>query len=398
MILLSDLGIVMPLYYQKEEHIRSAISTILNQSHTNFILFIVIDGALDLLPLVHEIIDGDKRVKIISYKENQGVAYALNKGFEALYQIPSIKYMTWVSNDNIYYPFFLQTLYEGIVKTTSDIGIVYTSYNSIFENGTSADSPQFLESYLRKWMNTIENMFQGCIIGPSFIYKVEYCKRIGPYRFTLIQDYDYFLRMMDYCKIKFIPIETMAYRLNSPFSLSTSISTKPEYHRICWNEVHLAHYETRQRRGIKPELTIVYFLYEATEEILNRYGKLIDQYWTNYKLLLVNCSPKNNIKQINAKYFDMRVSYIDGVNSSPINELNKAKVNLDTPYFMICDGSLLFSEPTMLKPLISTLNENPNYSFVHYNNIDKIVSSTDKNPLLKPYVIYRSEVIKKEQS
>ncbi|WP_051475774.1 glycosyltransferase [Bacillus sp. J37] len=395
---MSDLGIVMPLYYQKEEHIRSAISTILNQSHTNFILFIVIDGALDLLPLVHEIIDGDKRVKIISYKENQGVAYALNKGFEALYQIPSIKYMTWVSNDNIYYPFFLQTLYEGIVKTTSDIGIVYTSYNSIFENGTSADSPQFLESYLRKWMNTIENMFQGCIIGPSFIYKVEYCKRIGPYRFTLIQDYDYFLRMMDYCKIKFIPIETMAYRLNSPFSLSTSISTKPEYHRICWNEVHLAHYETRQRRGIKPELTIVYFLYEATEEILNRYGKLIDQYWTNYKLLLVNCSPKNNIKQINAKYFDMRVSYIDGVNSSPINELNKAKVNLDTPYFMICDGSLLFSEPTMLKPLISTLNENPNYSFVHYNNIDKIVSSTDKNPLLKPYVIYRSEVIKKEQS
>lgn len=393
MIILSDLGIVMPLYYQKEEHIRSAISTILNQTHTDYIFYIVVDGALDLLPLVHEIIGCDKRVKIIAYKENQGVAHALNKGFEALYRIPTIKYTTWVSSDNIYYPFFLQTLYEGIVKSSSDIGIVYTSFNSIFENGTSADSPQFLETF-RKWQSSTDNMFQGCIIGPSFINRVEYCKMVEPYRFTLIQDYDYFLRMMDHCKIKFIPIETMAYRLNSPFSLSTSINTKPEYHRICWNEVHLAHYETRQRRGIKPELTIVYFLYEATEEILKRYGKLIDQYWTNYKLYLVNCSPKNNLKEINAIYYDLRVTYLDGVNNNPINELNKVRTNLDTPYFMFCDGSVLFSEPTKLKPLITTLNDNPNYTFVHYNNNGKIVTSTVKNPILKPYEIFRSEVIK----
>jgi glycosyltransferase involved in cell wall biosynthesis len=186
-IILTDLGIVMPLYYQKEEHIRIALYTMLNQSHKDFIFYIVVDGALDLLPIIEDEIKGDKRVHIIAYKENKGVAYALNKGFEELYKNPNIKYTTWVSSDNIYYPSFLQTLYEGIVNSPSDVGIVYTSFNQVLENGEPADTPEYLEA-LHKWQGgSPDQMFEGCIIGPAFIHRIEYCKMVEPYRFTLIQ-------------------------------------------------------------------------------------------------------------------------------------------------------------------------------------------------------------------
>jgi glycosyltransferase involved in cell wall biosynthesis len=395
-IILTDLGIVMPVYYQKEEHIRTAIRTILNQTHTDFILYIVIDGALDLRPIIYDEIDGDKRVKIIAYKENKGVAYALNKGFSVLYRNPNIKYITWVSSDNIYYPFFLQTLYEGIVNSPREIGIVYTSFNRILDNGAPAHSKEYLKT-LHKWQSSsIDKMFEGCIIGPAFIHRIEYCKIIEPYRFTLIQDYDYWLRMMDHCKIKYLPIETMEYRIDSPLSLSTSIKTNPKYHRICWNEIHLAHWETRKRRGILPELTIVYYLHEATEQKLKVYGYLIDQFWTNYKLFLVNCSPRNNLKEINEIYYDPRVTYIDGVNNNPNNELNKVISNLNTPYFMFCNGNLAFLNRFKLKTLIHTLKGNPHFTSAHYNKNNQIVTSTAASiPNLQPYAIYKSEEIKK---
>ena len=390
MIILSDLGIVMPLYYQKEEHIRIAIKSTLNQTHKDFIFYIVIDGALDLLPIVNDEIKGDERVKIISYNENKGVAYALNKGFEELYQIPTIQYVTWVSSDNIYYPDFLQILYEGIVNSPTDVGIVYTSFHQILDDGTPIDESLYLENLRQFQGGSSDGMFEGCIIGPAFIHRIEYCKMVDPYRLTLIQDYDYWMRMMDHCTIIYIPIETMAYRINSPFSLSTSINSKPEYHRICWNEVHLAHYETRKRRGIKPELTIVYFLYQATEDTLKKYGEIIDQYWTNYKLFLINCSPTNNLKEINEIYYDLRVAYIDCVNTNPTNELSKVISNLDTPYFMFCDGSVSFSEPTKLKTLINTLKGDLNCKSVHYDPSGNIVTSSTVNTTkLEPYVIIR---------
>jgi hypothetical protein len=239
-------------------------------------------------------------------------------------------------------------------------------------------------------------MFEGCMIGPAFIHRIEYCKLVEPYRFTLIQDYDYWLRMMDHCKIKYIPKETMEYRVNSPLSLSTSIKTNSKYHRICWNEIHLAHWETRKRRGILPELTIVYYLYKESEQTLKHYENVIDQFWTNYQLFLVNCSPHNNMKKIHQIYYDLRVTYIDGVINNPNNELIKVIRNLDTPYFLFCDGSLAFLNRSKLKTLMNTLKGNQNLTSAHYNQNNQIVTSKIKSQKLQPYAIYKSTEIKKQ--
>jgi len=385
---MTDLGIVMPLYYQKEEHIKESIRTILNQSHNDFIFYIVIDGAPDLLPLVQSVTRTDPRVKIISYQKNQGVAHALNTGFNELYKIPTIKYVTWVSSDNIHYPFFLKTLYDGIKNSSPDIGIVYTSFNRILDNGEPAHDKSFLKT-LHNWQGgPLETMFEGCMIGPSFIHKVEYCKMIAPYRFKLIQDYDYWLRMMDHCNIKYIPIETMEYRINSPMSLSTNIKQNREYHRVCWNEVHLAHWETRQRRGILPELTIVYYLKEATEQTLLNYGHVIDQFWTNYKLYLVNSNPNNNLKKVQETYNDPRVTYVNGVHTEPRKALEKIIKELDTPYFMFCDGSDYFGYRRNLKLLINEVKSKPEVTAAKLKKNKKIAITTKKLKKLIPYTIY----------
>ncbi|MBN6187862.1 glycosyltransferase [Aneurinibacillus sp. BA2021] len=389
-----DIGIVMPVYYQKEEHIRLAIRSILNQTYKDFILYIVIDGAMELLPIVSEEVKDDRRVQIIAYKENKGVAHALNTGFAEIYKNPAIKYTTWVSNDNFYYPFFLRVLHDGIVHSPDNVGIVYTSFNQILDNGDPAHDKEYLIG-LHKWQGgSKDQMFEGCIIGPAFIHRVEYCKNIAPYRFTLIQDYDYWLRMMDHCDIKYIPIETMDYRLNSPFSLSTNIQSNPTYHRVCWNEVHLSQWETRMRRGIRPELTIAYYLYDTEEETLKSYGWLLDQYWTNYKLYVISCSSHNNLGKVNEIYFDKRVTFIDG-GSNPSGELTKVIQNLDTPYFMFCDSSVTFANQSKLKPLIQMLKENPGCVQVQYGRDHAVRSFATEVPVLQPYTIFRSELIRK---
>lgn len=358
----TEVGIVMPVYYQKEEHVKAALHTILGQTHTDFMLCIVMDGAPEMLAFIEPLVRHDSRVHIISYEHNQGVAHALNTGFSYIYAIPSIRYVTWVSTDNLYYPHFLATLYHDITHAPPNVGIVYTCFHQIFEDGTLAHSQEFIED-MRKWQSRPkEDLLQGCIIGPAFIHRVEYCKDMDPYRFTLIQDYDYWLRMTDHCDIQFNPEVTMAYRLNSPFSLSTSIRTNPKYHRTCWNEVHQAHWETRQRRGIVPDLTIVYVVKNTTNDLFNNLSRLIDQYYTNYDLFLVNLSGVD-IQQIVAdEYNDRRIIVRDATKISRKQIIQDIAARCRTPYFMEASGTKKFLNEAILGQRMKEIKESAQVS------------------------------------
>ncbi|HBS45971.1 MAG TPA: glycosyltransferase family 2 protein, partial [Paenibacillus sp.] len=128
---MADVGVVMPLYTQKPEFLRQALESVLRQTFTEFRLIIVIDGAPDMEPLVRSIITEDPRVTIISYVQNRGIAHALNTGFDLLFSEPSIQYLSWVSSDNVYEPRFLEILRGALMKGPQELGIVYSSFQSI---------------------------------------------------------------------------------------------------------------------------------------------------------------------------------------------------------------------------------------------------------------------------
>lgn len=69
-------SVLLPTLNTKPEYLKEAISSILNQTHENFELIIVVDGGND-----DTIIDNyfcDKRITIVKHKKTQGIAKSLN--------------------------------------------------------------------------------------------------------------------------------------------------------------------------------------------------------------------------------------------------------------------------------------------------------------------------------
>jgi glycosyltransferase involved in cell wall biosynthesis len=103
---MADVGIVMPVYRQNLDHLRIALRSVLGQSYRNYRFVIVGDGAPeDVVRTLYEETAGDARVQIVLKPVNEGVAAALNLGFDMLMSDPAIEYLTWVSSDNFYYPY-----------------------------------------------------------------------------------------------------------------------------------------------------------------------------------------------------------------------------------------------------------------------------------------------------
>ncbi|MBO7748562.1 glycosyltransferase [Paenibacillus sp. MWE-103] len=321
---MAKVGIVMPAYYQNEAYIRIAIASVLNQTYRDFLLAIVVDGAPDLVPLFQELTQGDPRVSIAAYPQNQGVAYALNYGFEIVMDA-GCEYLTWVSTDNYYYPYCLDVLVREMDRSHPNIGIVYSAFRHIREDGMAAHPPEVIEEVRRFQDRSKQALLEGCIIGPCFLQRTSYCRLVDGYRFTYIQDYDYWIRLTDYCDIKYIPIQLMDYRIDSPFSLSTHIVEQPAKHRVCWNEVHRSHYETRQRRGIKPDISVLFLLRpNEVEQATHAMQKVIDQYETNFELLVVSLATRHETEAVLAPYEDPRVRVLYYSYHADFNALRKA--------------------------------------------------------------------------
>ena len=74
------ISVLMPLYNPEEEHLREAITSILNQTFTDFELLIVNDGSKNNAEEV-VLSFNDERIRYIKH-DNMGLAATLNKGVD----------------------------------------------------------------------------------------------------------------------------------------------------------------------------------------------------------------------------------------------------------------------------------------------------------------------------
>lgn len=292
-----DLGIVMPVYYQKESFLQEALASVLNQSFRNYKLVIVIDGANEMEPLVKKYTDGDARVEIVVHSENRGVAEALNTGFRKLLRDKSIVYLTWVSSDNSYYPTFLETLRSTLVKGPDELGIAYSSFQTIDNDGKPKLNERQLAAQRLYQGVPKEKLLDASIIGVSFMYKAKYARMIDGYGMVPVEDYDYWLRLSEYCEIKYIPVELMDYRAESTFSVSASLKSI-EKHRLWRYKYHLTRHLARHRRGIKPQVTIIYPLRYADQGSIARIENLYEQAFSNYVCYVLDLSMDQQVKSV----------------------------------------------------------------------------------------------------
>ncbi|MEK6266349.1 MAG: glycosyltransferase [Clostridium sp.] len=115
---MSEISIIVPVY-NVEKYLNKCISSILEQSFTDFELILVDDGSKDNSGRMCDgYKDEDSRIRVI-HKENAGLSAARNIGIET----SEGKYLTFIDSDDFIHPNMLEILYNNILENKADISV-----------------------------------------------------------------------------------------------------------------------------------------------------------------------------------------------------------------------------------------------------------------------------------
>ena len=181
--LLATVSIVLPTY-NGAQYLNESIQSCLNQTYTNIELIIVDDGSTIELSNILKYYYDDPRVHYIKKENNSGLPSALNTGFK----IAAGDYLTWTSDDNLYHKDAISVMVERL-ENDAEADFVFCDYQLIDE-----------ESNVKETVHTgnLEDLYINNNIGPCFLYRRKIYDTIGDYdkNCTLVEDYDYWLRIM----------------------------------------------------------------------------------------------------------------------------------------------------------------------------------------------------------
>lgn len=149
-------SIIIPLY-NKEDSIKRAVNSVLNQTYQNFELLIIDDGSTDnSLQIVKKLISPKI---VIKSKENSGVSETRNLGIS----LARSAYVSFLDADDEWLPFYLETIVE-LITNFPDCGIFATVYQ--FVNPIGKVSLPIINGIPPKpWIGIIEDYFNVASIS-----------------------------------------------------------------------------------------------------------------------------------------------------------------------------------------------------------------------------------------
>ena len=198
---MKKVSIVLPTY-NGARYLCESIKSCLEQTYSEIELVIVDDCSMDQTPQILLVYEDDPRVKIIRHAVNLKLPAALNTGFAHT----SGDYLTWTSDDNMFAPSAIKRMVNYLEKHP-DVRFVYTDYWLIDKDGrtirrVSAEPPEHLR--------------ERCAVA-CFLYHREVYEDVGDYDPHLfrIEDYDYWLRVVQRFKLGYLPEALYYYRRHS---------------------------------------------------------------------------------------------------------------------------------------------------------------------------------------
>jgi hypothetical protein len=326
-------------------------------------LVIVLDGSPKAVrTIARQMAKGDHRIKIVELAHNQGVAHALNAGFDVLLGREDIRYLTWVSSDNIYYADYLELLRQALRHAPSKVGLSYSNFVFIDHAGHKT-SFIWDERSFRRWQRQAkEELLDVDFIGASFMYKRRLAERIGQYRLDPIQDYDYWLRLTDHHDITYVDKALMAYRLNSTFSVSTELNTSIKQQRLARCNEQIARMEARQRRDIPCETTVLIPVTSCSDGLLKQLDTLFNQSYANYTVWLVSTVKTEKLSAFIQAMPDPRVSILPATSAKISTALSDHIEEIKTPFtFVLEDAAKHPADVYQLRQLVHTLKNAPTH-------------------------------------
>lgn len=120
------ISVIVPIYHV-EAYLKECIDSIIHQTYSTLEIILVDDGSDDNCPIIcDDYQKKDPRIQVI-HKENGGLSDARNVGLDAA----TGDYICFIDSDDVVHPNFIQTLYENLISTNSDMAICH--YEKVYE-------------------------------------------------------------------------------------------------------------------------------------------------------------------------------------------------------------------------------------------------------------------------
>jgi glycosyltransferase involved in cell wall biosynthesis len=203
-------SIVIPVY-NGSNYLREAIDSALAQTYQNIEIVVVNDGSNDSGATEQIALSYGDKVRYF-YKENGGVASALNRAIEEM----TGEYFSWLSHDDLYYPnkvaAQIQALY-GMDRTTT---ILYSDHAMFFDDDVEAVKEMSLpatppEQF--RYFITVNNSLNGCTLLVPAAAFVE-CGTFDE-KLRTTQDYDLWFKLAK--KFKFVHLPEVLVKSRQHF-------------------------------------------------------------------------------------------------------------------------------------------------------------------------------------
>ena len=117
------ISVIVPVY-KNIYFLQDALKSLRYQTYQNFEVIVINDGSKNVNKLKNIInfFKNHLNIKLITYKNNMGVSFALNKGIKA----SNGKYISWLSHDDYFHPTKLELQVKSISKNKNKI--VFTGF------------------------------------------------------------------------------------------------------------------------------------------------------------------------------------------------------------------------------------------------------------------------------
>lgn len=260
-------SIILPTY-NGEKYIKKSIQSIIDQTYQNWELIVIDDCSTDNTnQIIEEYKKKDHRIKLYRNEENLKLPASLNKGFK----LANGDYLTWTSDDNLYNDNAIEKL-VGALSDDVQCGLVFSRMEYI-------DSDGVLRGLSDNVKDEMEIYYHN-IVGASFMYTREVYERIGEYdvnRF-LMEDYDYWLRIVNSFKIKYLPEVLYKYRIHQNSLTETkNRQMLVEKIKLLDEQLMLENLDKRIYRQINKELAEACFSVERYKE-MKYYYKVVKKF------------------------------------------------------------------------------------------------------------------------
>jgi len=194
-------SIIIPVY-NGEKYLGKAINSALSQSYEKIEVIVVNDGSNDNGISERIALSYGKRIKYF-YKENGGVASALNTGIQKM----TGKYFSWLSHDDMYYPDKIEKQIAALDKDGDYSIVVACNVTVINENDQIIKSNKIADRVKKSTRCFLALDTDTGLNGCSLLIPKDLFSKCGLYDINLkaTQDYDMWFRF-SYCT-RFIFLE-----------------------------------------------------------------------------------------------------------------------------------------------------------------------------------------------